>query len=237
MKIKTFSLILLIVLVSSALFSQNSEKAPLFGKRIVLGFTVGTGVDWLSSQNEKFTTNGGYANLRYGIPIDVNFTQTQNYYFSTGLTFQHLGGKYKFTMPVINQNGDSISPLNSRLYRSIYLTIPTGVKLKTPEFNNFVFGVNFGFYHSIRLSSRIVDKYEVENRKIVQKTPNYNKNSAIFREAGYMGIGGEYIIKDAFRAHLYLNYVYTFTNFFSVKNEVGEKGNLHSLEVVAGFNF
>ncbi|HXK73976.1 MAG TPA: hypothetical protein PLL08_03595, partial [Bacteroidales bacterium] len=34
----------------------------------------------------------------------------------------------------------------------------------TPEFNHFVFGVNFGFYHSIRLSSRIVDKYEMGKR-------------------------------------------------------------------------
>lgn len=233
MKVKFFSILLSIIFVSLSLYSQDDVGG--FGKRVVLGFTVGTGADWLSSHNEEFLPNGGYANLRYGVTVDVNFTEAQNYYFTTGLTFQHLGGKYKFNRVVLDPKADMVD--NNRLYRTIYLTIPTGVKLKTPEFNHFVFGVNFGFYHSVRLSSRIVDKYEMGKTKLQHKTPNYNKSCAIFREAGFMGIGGEYIIKGDFRAHLYVNYAYTFTNYFSMRNEIGEKGNLHSLEVVAGFNF
>ena len=125
--------------------------------------------------------------------------------------FHHLGGKLKFNLYDDNSPTDSV--VTNRLYRSIFLTIPTGVKLKTPQFKNFVFGVNFGLYHSFLLSAKSYDKYSIGNTDIKKTNSPYVNQMAIFREAGYLGIGGEYIIKGEFRVFMYVNYAYSFNQF------------------------
>lgn len=240
MKTKILTFFILMVLSIGYTTAQQDKSAedsivPPHGKRVILGLTVGSGFDWIMPRNEKFNPNGGYANLSYGIPVDINFTTGQFYYFSTGVMFHHLGGKLKFNLYDDNSPTDSV--VTNRLYRSIYLTIPTGVKLKTPQFKNFVFGVNFGLYHSFLLSAKSIDKYSIGNTDHKTTNSPYVKQMAIFREAGYLGIGGEYIIKGEFRTFVYINYAYTFTNFFSRNNQLKEKGNVNSIEVIAGFSF
>jgi len=240
MKTKILTFFILMVLSMGYTTAQRDKSAtdsiiPPHGKRVILGLMVGSGADWITPRNEKFTTNGGYANLSYGIPVDINFTTGQYYYFSTGVMFHHLGGKLKFNLYDDNSPTDSV--VTNRLYRSIYLTIPTGVKLKTPQFKNFVFGVNFGLYHSFLLSAKSIDKYSIGNTDHKTTNSPYVKQMAIFREAGYLGIGGEYIIKGEFRTFVYINYAYTFTNFFSRNNILKEKGNVNSVEVILGFSF
>lgn len=239
MKTRILTIFILLGLSLGYVTAQTNTKkdtiVPPHGKRVIVGLMVGSGADWIKPRNDKFTTNGGYANLSYGIPVDINFTTGQYYYFSTGVMFHHLGGKLKFDL------AEPASPTGlvetKRLYRSIYLTIPTGIKLKTPQFKNFIFGGNFGLYHSFLLSAKSYDKYTIGNTDIKKTNAPYVNQMAIFREAGYLGIGGEYIIKGEFRVFLYVNYAYSFTNFFSRNNILKEKGNVNSVEVITGFSF
>lgn len=210
------------------------------GRRYTLGFTFGTGADWMVVRGDSALRAGAVVNLRYGVPIDINFTKASNYYFTTGLLMHHSGGKTKFD-EMVYSNGEETHAQNvtkTRTYRSIYLTIPTGIKLKTPDFKKFVFGVNLGLYHSFRLTSRTVDKFTIGNSETTEKNNKFEKSTALFREAGYLGIGLEYIIKNDFRAYFYMNYAYTFTNYFSKKaRSATQDAKLNSVEFVLGCTF
>ncbi len=226
----------LLFFTTGLIFAQeNNFTAIEFspeGKRVKVGLVVGTGVDWFMPKNLKFEREGASMNFQVGIPIDINLTKESYYYFTTGLIFQHLGGKMKF-------ESDLIEPtpiVTKRYYPSMYLTIPTGIKLKTPQFKKFVFGVNFGLYHSFLLSAKVKDKYRYNDKDYITEQKS-TKEMAIFKEAAYIGIGGEFIIKNDFRAFLFVNYVYSFTNSFSRSNMENEKGNLSSVEILLGVNF
>lgn len=226
----------LLFFTTGLIFAQeNNFTAIEFspeGKRVKVGLVVGTGVDWFMPKNLKFEREGASMNFQVGIPIDINLTKESYYYFTTGLIFQHLGGKMKFESDLIEP-----TPIaTKRYYPSMYLTIPTGIKLKTPQFKKFVFGVNFGLYHSFLLSAKVKDKYRYNDKDYITEQKS-TKEMAIFKEAAYIGIGGEFIIKNDFRAFLFVNYVYSFTNSFSRSNMENEKGNLSSVEIIFGVNF
>ncbi|MCQ2286029.1 MAG: outer membrane beta-barrel protein [Bacteroidales bacterium] len=212
--------------------SHNSGN----GRRYSLGFCMGTGADWLLTKQDDFRNGGPVFSLKYGIPVDINFTKATHYYFTTGLIMQHLGGKQKFILT--DKEHEIFEAENERSYRSIYITIPVGIKLKTPDFGNFVAGVNFGLQQSFSVSSKAIDKCKtLDGSTKTLKRNDFSKQTLLFREAAYIGIGLEYIIKDDFRVHLYVNYAYTFTNYFKKNPTWGERGNLNSLEFVLGCNF
>lgn len=225
------------VMAQQKLGSHNSGQ----GKRVSLGISVGSGMDWLVPRSDSLVMQqaGPIATLRYGIPVDINFTKANNYYLTTGIYFQHLGGKSKLlNFPYTSITGETVWPDQFvRTYRTIYLTIPVGIKLKTPDFSNFVFVANFGLQQSFAIQAKAIDKVTYKGVTETMENNNYYKQTAFFREAGYIGLGLEYIIKDDFRVWLNANYAYSFTNYFAYKNVLKEKGNIMSLEITVGCNF
>lgn len=240
MKTNIFTFLMILVFSTGIVFAQNDGRIEqdafsTEGKRVKVGLIVGTGVDWFMPKNLKFEREGVSMNFHVGIPIDINLTKESYYYFSTGLIFQHLGGKMKFESDLIEPTSPK-SIATKRYYPSMYLTIPTGIKLKTPQFKNVVLGVNFGLYHSFLLSAKVKDKYRYNDKDYITEQKS-TKEMAVFKEAAYIGIGGEFIIKNDFRAFLFVNYAYSFTNSFLRNNMENEKGNLSSVEIIFGVNF
>ena len=186
-----------------------------FGKRISLGVSFGIGPGWLNPRTDSVNRAGTVNTMRYGIPLDINFTTKNNYYFSTGVFFSHLGGKLRFVDDI-----DSVGIVETvRRYNAIYLTLPTGIKLKSPSMKGFVVAAQFGFLHSFRLTAKAADQYQVGEERVTTDKYMYTKQTAWFREAGYIGLGMEYVIKDDFRIYFYVTYNHTFLNFFGNKAE------------------
>lgn len=217
------------------------------GRRFTVGVAFGPGIDWLQPKTIDYTREKTVFNFRAGVLFDVNFTQATYYYFSTGLFFHYDGGRLAFRdftrIDSIPQAADI-----SRRYKAYYLTIPTGIKLKTPDFSNFVIAANFGMYHSFLLSSSIKDKVTIEAAgEMVEISPERIGHAETrplkIREAIYAGLGLEYIIRGDFRAFFYANFSHTFTNFFNGQkcwNGIsGEKevAKLNSVEFIVGLNF
>lgn len=224
-------LVALFLVMAGALFAQS-------GKRVAIGLSVGPSIEWISPKTEGYVGNGVIAGFKYGVPVDINFTKANNYYFSTGIKFEHTGGKLSFPF---TYEGKEVA-LN-RKYTAMFLSIPTGIKLKTPTFGSMVFGGNFGFLHGFKLNGKHIDTWVDENGNNVQqdKKAEY-KNCAFFKESIYVGLGAEYIIQEDFRASFYINYAYTITNYFNKKainpiNSLREKGNPGSVEFVFGIHF
>ena len=184
-----------------------------FGKRVTLGVAFGIGPGWLNPRTDSVDRAGIVSTMRYGIPLDINFTTKNNYYFTTGVFFSHSGGKLKFVEDIEN-----VGVLETvRRYNAIYLSIPTGIKLKTPSMNGFVVASQFGFLHSFRLTAKASDQYKVDEVEVTTNKYMYTKETAWLREAGFIGLGMEYVIKDDFRLYFYATYSHTFLNFFSKK--------------------
>lgn len=205
------------------------------GRRLSVGVCVGPAADWLAPNSEGYEKKGSVGGIRYGVLLDVNLSHQSNYYFSTGILFQHLGGK----LIVPFKSGDS---LVQRKYTAVFLAIPTGLKFKTPSFNNFVFAVNFGLFHGFNLNSKKIDIYETNGQETKEKGKSDYKEVAFFEEAVYGGVGVEYVIKEDFRVSFYINYSYTFTNYFNKKSESivdnkRLKGNHNGIEFVIGAFF
>ncbi|MDR2978953.1 MAG: PorT family protein [Bacteroidales bacterium] len=226
-------LIVFFLLISVASFAQD-------GKRVAIGLTIGPSIDWISPKTQGYEKNGVSLGVRYGIPVDINFTKATNYYLSTGIKFEHTGGKLAFKH-VLKEDLEEVDL--ERKYNALYLTIPTGVKLKTPNFGDLVFAGNFGFLHSFRLSCKNIDKWTDANGHSVTPDEKSEYNGCMFfKESLYVGVGAEYIVQEDFRASFYMNYAYTLSNFFTKKSlnystNLREKGNLGSVEFVFGFHF
>lgn len=186
-----------------------------FGKRVTLGVAFGIGPGWLNPRTDSVTRAGIVNTMRYGIPLDINFTTKNNYYFTTGVFFSHSGGKLRFVDVIENVGIGEIV----RKYNAIYLSLPTGIKLKTPSMKGVVVAAQFGFLHSFRLTAKASDTYETSERKVTTDKYMYTKQTAWFREAGFIGLGLEYVIKDDFRVYFYATYDHTFVNFFGKKAE------------------
>lgn len=209
---KTFFTILWLMLLASTVMAQSD--GAMKSKRINVGIAVGVSTDWLSQKNDQYEKGGIILGLRYGIPLDINLTEDENYYVTTGVKLEHTGGKAKYTS--IHEGKDAFY---TRKYNAIFLCIPTGIKLKTPSFNNFVIAGNFGLSHAFALDSKKFDriKIENENKEIIDQKKTKYENNSFFKEALFAGLGMEYIIKDNFRASLMINYNYTFTNYHNRK--------------------
>lgn len=212
-----------------------------FGKRVALGVLFGTGMDWLAPKVDSMHNAGVVMNVKYGVPVDVNFTTKNNYYFSLGVFVTHSGGKLKFSTFI----EDSLQTnATERKYRAIYLTIPTGIKLKTPSLNNFVIAANFGLYHSFRLSAHYSDKYiSHDGTEVKSEKHTYNKGVALFKESAYIGLGLEYVVKNDFRVYFYANYSQGILNFFSPNNSANlvngskDRALMNSVEFLIGITF
>ena len=231
--------LLIALFCSFSLLATAQSNFTAYGKRVVVGITVGPSVDWLSAKNEDIQKGGAIMGVRAGIPLDINLTADENYYVSTGIMFNYTGGKHIIPANILPENSIDAMHTITRKYRASYVTLISGIKLKTPSFSNCVIVGNAGLYHSFFLGGNMMDSYIVNKVEMTAKAKN--KNVAFLKESVYVGLGFEYIIKDNLKVNMMVNYTYTFNNFFN-KNAIIHtnermKGNLNGVEILFGFFF
>lgn len=252
---------------SSSDKTKNNQKKStsyddynnLEGKRVVFGICFGPNFSWMNWKNHKAapagyerSSKGVKLGLRYGLNLDIDLTKSKNFYVSTGILVEHIGGSLNF-----NDNlyliHDTLANINiDRKYKSIYLTIPTAITLKTPSFSNFIVCGNVGLYHSFNLYSRYQNSFQIDpDAKSVDKesinhvTTDWEKDNetAIFKESVFAGLGLEYVIKNRLKAKLYINYVQSLNNYFNKNSrngmnpEIKEKASIGSVEILFGLSF
>jgi hypothetical protein len=252
---KQFVLLFAFVCFAGFVFGQiNTDKKPRMsstyikdpgnGSRINFGVTFAPTISWMYDHTPGYEKDGVASGMRYGLNLNVNLTRKKNFYFSTGLFAEHCGGKMTFLDNVpVGAIGIADSTPTRRTYRSIYLTIPTGVTLKTNSINNFFICGNAGLMHSFNLKASSTDKYtfgdEVWSRQTID-----SQEAALFKEAFYIGTGFEYSLTANTRVGMMVNYVQTFTNYFKGKgkaqnsfSKVDQRANLGYVEIALNINF
>ena len=211
MKKTLFTILGIILLVFNVLAQSNEPAKP---RKLNVGITGGPSIDWLTQKNDHYDKGGIILGVRYGVTLDINLTNDENYYVTTGVKIEHTGGKEKYKFFHDNFLGENV--LYSKKYSAIFLCIPTGIKLKTPSFNNFVIAGNAGLSHAFALNSKEKIRIQGESGMLNLNKVEYKDNS-FFKESLFAGLGLEYIIKDNFRVNLMINYNYTFTNYHNRK--------------------
>lgn len=137
------------IIFSSGLFAQDNKVtgglyvSPIFG--------------WLKPDSKVVEKDGSRFGFGFGIPIDINFSK--NFAFSTGVSFENLGGglKYIDTIPVFNTvDTDFVNlPKNTVVdYRIQYLEIPLSLKGKTNEIGYLTYFIKAGITPGFRFKAK-----------------------------------------------------------------------------------
>jgi hypothetical protein len=174
-----------------------------------------------------------------GVNVDVSLTPQNFLYFSTGLSAKYLQGDFRLMHKYGSPIDSTVSTV--RTYRTMYLTIPTGIKFRTPPSKNCVFTGQLGLYHNFRIGGKQFDNF-VQSPEFFTTTQKIkNQDAALFAEAGYFGIGFEYEFAPNIRVFSNANYSCQF-NYFSIKatnNITNEqfKSIVHSMHIVFGILF
>ncbi|MDR0368113.1 MAG: PorT family protein [Bacteroidales bacterium] len=234
----------LCLLGSTVAYSQIDRP-----NRVEIGIIAGPTVDWAVSNVKSHTPKGAKLGGVYGLNVDLNIVPTySNYFFSTGINARHIhfGLEYKTNYLYENLEAAKIDTFNNATVKStfntVYVSIPTAIRLKTNSFNNFVFWGLVGLDHSIAVSSKSNDEITLsEGGKKKQDKVNQYKSTAIFKESLYIVLGAEYYIQDKTKFLVGLGYDYGFNNMFRKKhkNVFGETINVHThrIEIQFGITF
>jgi hypothetical protein len=215
-------------------------------RSVFFGLSFGPTADWFSPINNKPTSRIAKGGFITGLNVDVRLTKNKIVFFTTGLHFKYLQGELqfneKYTFKFISDSAFIIP--TTRSYQTMYLTIPTGIKFRTPPMDGCVFLGKLGFAHHFKISGNQYDRF-----LLPEPSTNYNvitdkiknKDAALFAESGFVGIGFEYVFKNSTRAFINVDYNCQF-NYFSAnaRNSITDtrfKAVIHSLQIVLGFMF
>ena len=224
--------------------SSTFIKDPGFGGPVNFGFTFAPTISWMYPHTEGYEGNGVIMGMRYGVNLNINLTPMKNFYFSTGLFGEHCGGRMKFLDNIpIGSLGIADSTLTQRTYRTIYLTVPTMITMKTNSINNFYVTGNAGFLHSFNLYSTNTDSY-LFDEELWSREKQSSEETAFMKEAFIVGVGFEYSVTPTMRAGVMVNYVQSFTNYFKGKgkaqnslSKLDQRANLGCVEIALNINF
>lgn len=230
--------------------SKTYIKDPGVGSRVNFGVTYAPTIGWMYEHTEGYDKNGVKLGMRYGLNLNINLTPRKNFYFSTGLFMEHCGGKMRFFDKIlVGSIGIADSTETQRSYRSIYLTIPTLITLKTNSINNFYVCGNLGLMHSINLKATHTDSYKIQNSitkedEIWSRENIKSQEAAFFKESFLVGLGFEYAVTQNMRAGVTINYVQGITNYFKGAgkaqnsfSKLDQRANLGYVEIALNINF
>ena len=219
--------------------------------RMEIGIIAGPTIDWCKTSTYEHTSKGAKVGGVYGVNTDINLVQTSsNYYFATGINVRHIryGLKYTDNYSFFNyeiQENDTVraASINSA-FNTVYICIPTAIKLKTNEFNQFVFWGLLGMEHGIAVSSKsndVVKNTENEEVRDFARVNRY-KNTAILKESIYFIVGAEYIINNGTKLIFGIGYDHGVNNMFrkEYKNSISNaqiKAHTHRIEFQFGVIF
>ena len=217
-------------------------------KKVKMGIAITPAVNWLAPDNTHIMSGNG-AVMKMGIGLTANFRLTDVIWLHTGLEYTGAGGKldyskgdtavYGFQSGSIIQVAPNTTPpsgtvgyrLLQRTYKTGYIHIPIGFKLKTKEIGMFTYYGQIGGDLFLKTSSKGDDN--VSNFVTSSSLVGNNLNSVVnfFNAAVHFGGGAEYRFSGSTTAfaslvyqHGIANYTNSGTNYL-LKESVGSNGH------------
>lgn len=143
---------LLIVFATATTLTGRVE-----GQRLHLGLFADPLIGWYSSNDNRIESGGVKAG--YAAGIAVNYYFSQNYAFSTGITYLNTGGIQSSadTVTFLFSNFTSeVLPGEKVSYKAGYITMPIGLRMRTNQIGYLSafsdFGLDPGFLNKGKIS-------------------------------------------------------------------------------------
>lgn len=212
-----------LILLTQFAISQNKFR---------FGLKLTPSVNWLKPDNvQKFTSGGSTIGFNWGLTGE--YMISDNFSFYSGLELNHEKGKISFktnTYYNMKENYELTLPedtsaysikLNERAYKSTYVTLPIGIKMKTNEIGYMTYFGEFGLNLAFRTGTKITDKAELDDPRATISDAskynnlegvNYDKDMQPIRVQLRVGLGGEYRVSGGTSLFVGLHYNLGFTN-------------------------
>lgn len=167
---------------------------PSFAQ-IKLGVSIDPQVSWFGTDRKAIKGDGSIGGISFGLNVDRYFAK--QYAFYSGVFIESTGGYLKYQNGTVLHTKDTpnfnVKENGSVKYRMQYLTIPTGVKLKTNPIGYNSFYAILGFKTSLSLRSKGFTTDGKNSNNINTMDGEVLKEGTNWINFGYqLGIGTEY---------------------------------------------
>lgn len=222
--IKSLLAAVLIVMFSfniKPLFAQDNEVVirtvdeERSSRSLSFGLFGGANVGWIRSDTRGYESDGVKAGLSYGLITDFSLEKNDNYFFSTGVIINNIGGVMNNPSVVTLTNDTGLSYLEPSRRQVEYsmrqIEIPISLKMKTNEIGYIKYFGQFG----------ISPSFNMRTKQIGQETYNggseeLNENADVYISAFRVGVlaaaGIEYNLTGHTDLVVSLSYNGAFTN-------------------------
>lgn len=236
---KALFLVLALAFGGKTLIAQDGGENDL--KNFRFGLKTSGMLTWYAPDDKKkFESGGVSAKGGYGLMMEFRLNKVA--VIATGLQVDYDGGKLnmldtnfyflskdsEFLTRADSTANTSKWKVNTRTYRTNYLTIPLTLKLKTPEIGYLTYYGQFGINASFRLKSRVDDDlYAVSGgtynqtfgAKSNQTDLENTKDMQMFKFALNVGGGAEWNLSGSTSLVFGLNWYNGFSNVLKNDSE------------------
>lgn len=236
---KKIAIVIAVLILAKAGFSQNDDT-----KKFRFGLKIAPAINWLKPDDtKKYATNGVTLGFNWGLTGEYNISK--NFAIISGVEVFHESGKIEFineVQPVhyymtegyeiieTKEQGGIYVPqdttgfkmaLASRKYKSSYVVVPIGIKMKTNQIGYLTYFGEFGINLAFKTGSKINDEAIVvdNNASDEIKTKLNNPEDIIIKNEMQplrtqlkIGLGAEYEISEGTAIVAGLHYNLGFTN-------------------------
>ena len=263
---KKIALVLGVFLITQCAISQSKFR---------FGLKAAPSINWLKPDDVKKFSNGG-STLGFNWGLTGEYALSENFSFYGGLELNHEKGKVGFTVPAYyfmkenyelvrtQESGGNYIPedtsaftmkLANRTYKSTYVTLPFGIKMKTAEIGYMTYFGEFGLNLAFRTGTKIDDESTLVDVRASATDAgdynnptdiNYDKDMQPIRVQLRVGLGAEYKISEGTSLFGGFHYNLGFTNVvkgdsrFLVDDnakETSQKFSAHGLQLTVGVLF
>ncbi len=209
---KKISLLTVFALCNFWVLAQTEPAAPLpiappaaiqqgNTSAVRLGIELSPLLSWFGSSGSagKLEPDGTRLNIRYGLNVDFRINDNGNYYFSTGLFMDNLGGTLTYKREEIQ---DVITQRTTE-FRANYLTIPANIMLRTNEIGyvNYFFRVGFDAGFNIRATKDYEEEPILGGAVSAMNDVDATNDFNLFRAGLHLEVGLEYSISGNTRLY------------------------------------
>lgn len=236
---KKIALVLVVMMAGQYAISQNKFR---------FGLKLGPAVNWMKPDDvKKFENDGATVGFNWG--LQAEYALSDNFSFYSGLELNQERGKINFApsdnsslvgyfmddeynFSTLKEENGIYSPedtsaygirLLNRTYKSTYVTLPIGMKMKTNEIGYMTYFGEFGLNIAFRTGTKITDEVDYMGNVAAKanlsdiRDVNIDKDMQPVRIQLRVGAGAEYKISEGTSVFGAIHYNLGFTN--SVKKD------------------
>ena len=217
---KRTAIFLSIIIISASAFAQEIPME--------LSFSGGPSVNWMNSGSTSAERGNIEPGFDFGVNGDFFFNIHNTYAITTGLLYNHTGGKIDYHSDVIIA-GETIPAGSSIRYRIHSMEIPIALKLRTVPFRRWTYWGQFGVSNFINVNAKASS-----SDGSLYKT-DINDNFRLFNIALNIGAGANFDLGT--ENSVIMGIIYKNGLLDQTKNNIDGRTTINSIQFKIGLIF